>query len=194
MFGRDNGQKQDDGVTTSHDEITAAAEAIANDRGAFGPPTTTDTPSDSIQPNDNYDNRGTLGSFMASAPAPTQPVVTATTTDDSATNLPIDNPVQPVATNGIVAPPPRPIASGADTDGLLNIKHEALQSLTPLIGQLSQSPEEQFRTTMMMIQASDNYSLLRVAYDAAQKISDEKERAQALLDIVNEINYFTQQP
>jgi hypothetical protein len=46
---------------------------------------------------------------------------------------------------------------------------------------------------MMMIQASDDQSLLSEAYEAAEKISDEKDRAQALLDVVNEINYFTQQ-
>jgi hypothetical protein len=82
--------------------------------------------------------------------------------------------------------------SGAPTDDLLDIKQEALQALTPLVDHLEQSPEEKFRTTMMMIQASDNHSLIKVAYDAAQQIADEKERAQALLDIVNEINYFTQ--
>ena len=63
---------------------------------------------------------------------------------------------------------------------------------TPLIGHLDQSPEERFKTTMMMIQASDDQSLVATAYEAAQGISDEKTRAQALLDIVNEINYFTQ--
>ncbi len=78
------------------------------------------------------------------------------------------------------------------TDDLLDIKQEALEALTPLVGQLDQTPEEQFRTTMMMIQASDNHSLVRAAYDAAKQIANEKERAQALLDIVNEINYFTQ--
>lgn len=83
--------------------------------------------------------------------------------------------------------------SGAPTDDLLDIKQNALQALTPLIDHLEQSPSEKFRTTMMMIQASDNHSLIKVAYDAAQKIENEKERAQALLDIVNEINYFTQQ-
>jgi hypothetical protein len=45
---------------------------------------------------------------------------------------------------------------------------------------------------MMMIQAADDESLVKSAYEAAQKITDEKVRAQALLDIVNEINYFTQ--
>ncbi len=44
---------------------------------------------------------------------------------------------------------------------------------------------------MMMIQASDNQALLDQAYEAAQKITDEKAKAEALLNIVNEINYFT---
>lgn len=82
--------------------------------------------------------------------------------------------------------------SGAPTDDLLDIKQDALQALTPLVDHLDQTPEERFRTTMMMIQASDNHSLIKIAYEAAQKITNEKERAQALLDIVNEINYFTQ--
>jgi hypothetical protein len=47
---------------------------------------------------------------------------------------------------------------------------------------------------MMLIQASDDQSLVQSAYDAANQITDEKARAQALLDVVNEINYFTQQP
>jgi hypothetical protein len=45
---------------------------------------------------------------------------------------------------------------------------------------------------MMMIQATDNKDLLSDAYKAAQTITDEKARAQALLDVINEINYFTQ--
>ena len=45
---------------------------------------------------------------------------------------------------------------------------------------------------MMLIQASDNSSLIKDAYAAANEIPDEKVRAQALLDVVNEINYFTQ--
>ncbi len=76
---------------------------------------------------------------------------------------------------------------------LIDIKQKALSQLSPLVGHLEQSPEEKFRTTMMMIQASDDQGLIQVAYEAAGQIQDEKVRAQALLDIVNEINYFTQQ-
>lgn len=76
---------------------------------------------------------------------------------------------------------------------LLSLKQQALTELSPLVDHLDQTPEEKFRTTMMMIQASDNHALIETAYKAAQAIPDEKVKAQALLDIVNEINYFTQQ-
>lgn len=75
---------------------------------------------------------------------------------------------------------------------LIEIKRQALSQLAPLLKHLDQTPEDKFRTTMMMIQASDDQTLVKTAYEAALGISDEKTRAQALLDIVNEINYFTQ--
>ena len=84
------------------------------------------------------------------------------------------------------------IAGGPQADDLLKLKQEALHSLAPLVDQLDQSPDEKFKTTMMLIQASDNAELVHEAYEAANKIPDEKARAQALLDVVNEINYFTQ--
>lgn len=76
---------------------------------------------------------------------------------------------------------------------LIDIKQQALGQLSPLIDHLDQSPEEKFRTLMMMIQASDDQGMIKTAYQAANDIADEKARAQALLDIVNEINYFTTQ-
>lgn len=85
------------------------------------------------------------------------------------------------------------VPADVPADDLLEIKQDALHELTPLVGHLEQTPEEKFRTTMMMIQASDDHGLIKTAYDAAKQITDEKARAQALLDVVNEINYFTQQ-
>lgn len=86
----------------------------------------------------------------------------------------------------------KPATAASDPDDLLNIKQQALQQLSPLVSHLDQTPEEKFRTTMMMIQATDDQSLIKDAYAAAQQIPDDKSKAQALLDIVNEINYFTQ--
>lgn len=100
----------------------------------------------------------------------------------SPTTLPTSSPILP---NDPIQPP-------ADND-LISIKQDALAHLSPLVNHLEQTPEEKFRTTMMMIQASDNQELIKPAFEAAKEITDDKARAQALLDVINEINYFTQQ-
>lgn len=79
-----------------------------------------------------------------------------------------------------------------DTSKLAALKQHALDHLEPLVDGLDQSPEEEFRTTMMRIQANDNHTLLEKALNAAKKIDDGNARAKALLDIINEINYFAQ--
>lgn len=79
-----------------------------------------------------------------------------------------------------------------DTDKLADMKKQALDHLEPLVKHLDGTPEDTFKTAMMMIQANDNHTLLNKAFEAAKNISDDRERAQALLDIVNEINYFSQ--
>ena len=90
------------------------------------------------------------------------------------------------------AAPLAPSPTGSISDQLLDIKNQALAQLTPMVNNLDQKPEDRFRTIMMMIQASDNQELIKDAYAAAGQITEPKDRAQALLDIVNEINYFTQ--
>ena len=84
------------------------------------------------------------------------------------------------------------ISDMAPSQDLISIKKSALQQLSPLVDKLDQTPEEKFKTMLMMIQASDDQSMINSAFEIAQKITDEKAKAQALLDIVNEINYFTQ--
>ncbi len=95
-----------------------------------------------------------------------------------------------------------PIDSGLNTSDdssnqivdLVDLKTKALDELYPIIHKLDLSAEENFKTLMMMIQATDNKDLIAQAYDAAEKIEDESTRARALLDVVNEINYFTNHP
>lgn len=80
------------------------------------------------------------------------------------------------------------------SDNLSDIKREAIEQLSPLVELLDQTAEEKFHTTMMLLQSTDNKDLIKKAYDTAQQISDDKVKAQALLDVVNEINYYTQPP
>ncbi|HET8992107.1 MAG TPA: hypothetical protein VFN31_03690 [Candidatus Saccharimonadales bacterium] len=77
---------------------------------------------------------------------------------------------------------------------LVDLKTKALDELYPIIHKLDLSAEDNFKTLMMMIQATDNKDLIGQAYEAAERIEDESARAKALLDIVNEINYFTNHP
>lgn len=120
--------------------------------------------------------------FDSSSATPTQPLATTQQ----------DNPFTTAATAPVEDTAPTSPLGGADVD-LADIKQKALQELSPLVSHLEQDPLDKFKTTMMMIQASDNKNLIPEAYNAAQAITDEKAKAQALLDIVNEINYFTQQ-
>ena len=117
--------------------------------------------------------------------------------DDNTTRPALDQPTAstPSAAADLSSPAPasEDVLQSTPADELLSLKQQALEQLGPLVGHLEQSPEEKFRTTMMMIQSSDNQALIKDAYTAAQAIPDDKARAQALLDIVNEINYFTQQ-
>ena len=83
-------------------------------------------------------------------------------------------------------------SSQTDDNALQDIKRNALQNLLPIVGKLDQPPEERFQTLLMVIQASDNRELISEAYETAAKIQDDDKRAQALVAIINEINFFTQ--
>lgn len=77
-------------------------------------------------------------------------------------------------------------------DGELGeVKHKTLEELAPIVDQLDLPAEEKFGVIMMIIQALNDKSLVEKAYATAHQIEDDHARAQALFDIVNEINYFT---
>lgn len=82
--------------------------------------------------------------------------------------------------------------SGENSD-LEKLKNRALGELSPLLDKLDQAPEEKFHTLMMVIQATDDKSLIEKAYEAANQIKDDTKKAEALLAVVNEINYFSKE-
>ncbi|MCA9308975.1 hypothetical protein KC973_01235 [Candidatus Saccharibacteria bacterium] len=84
-----------------------------------------------------------------------------------------------------------PTEGKGDTGELDDVKKSALEQLRPLIEKLDLEPADKFDKYLMMLRASDDPALIKPAFDAAQSIAGEKEKAQALLDIINEINYIT---
>jgi hypothetical protein len=81
-----------------------------------------------------------------------------------------------------------PTAGDSELDGL---KASALEELRPLVGKLNLPAEERFDTLLLIIRSTDDQSLLAQAHDAAKEITDDSRRAQALLDVIKEIDYFS---
>jgi len=123
---------------------------------------------------------------------PPVPVQSGGISDVNLENAYVDTSLAQATATTTSKPTAASLLDNNNDDELIKIKQQALQSLAPLVDHLDQTDEEKFKTTMMLIQASDNADLIPEAYEAAGKITDEKVRAQALLDVVNEINYFTQ--
>lgn len=143
----------------------------------------------------NDTNQNTNPQAPGGQPAETPSALPPSPFMDNPSDSPAPAAPSPSDNGSAPALPAEPAAHTAplqNEDALVSLKEQALNSLSPLVGHLDQTPEEKFKTTMMLIQASDNSTLIKEAYEAANKITDEKTRAQALLDVVNEINYFTQ--
>lgn len=126
-------------------------------------------------------NTATANSAPAVNPA-TAPDPTTTPVADATAPTDLPAPDVPVA----------PVAPTAVTDSDLDtIKQTALNELRPLIGKLNVSPEEKFDTYLLLLRSTDDKDLIAPAHEAAVSIVDEARRAQALLDIIKEIDYLS---
>ena len=82
-----------------------------------------------------------------------------------------------------------PVTSFAALD-LDGIKSHALEDLRPLVDKLTVTNEEKFDIYLLLLRSSDDDTLIEQAYKAARAIEDETKRANALLDVIKEIDYF----
>lgn len=113
----------------------------------------------------------------AEGDAPAAPVTPEPTADPVATEVP---PVEPVA-SATVKP---------GHEELEGIKKEALEELKPLVDKLELPPEEKFDILLLIIRSTDDEELVNKAHTTATEIADETRKAQALLDIIKEVDYF----
>lgn len=93
--------------------------------------------------------------------------------------------VEPVA-EPVVPPVVAPVG-----DDLSTVKQEALSELRPLVDKLDVAPEEKFDTYLLLLRSTDDKDLIAPAHEAAKGIADEARRAQALLDIIKEIDFLS---
>lgn len=139
--------------------------------------------------------------------APTAPVTPLSAPSPAADPSPLTAPVpplssepaaEPAVTSFFPTPSPSPlptpsITSPTNSGPLADIKKDALLELRPLVDKLNVSAEEKFDTYLLLIRSTDDSNLIGPAHEAAKAITDETRRAEALLDIVKEIDYLSQQ-
>lgn len=120
------------------------------------------------------------------APAPTMPTPA----------MPMAEPIMPQPTplaDPVATPTPTMPTMGADGE-LDTIKKDALNELRPLVDKLNVAPEEKFDTYLLLLRSTDDKGLIGPAHEAARNIADEARRAQALLDVIKEIDYLSNPP
>lgn len=118
-------------------------------------------------------------SVPTSIPTPVVPATTAVTETE-------ETPTAPLVESPVVTPS---IAGGSDLD---SIKLAALNELRPLVEKLDVPADEKFDTYLLLLRSTDDRALIAPAHEAAKAITDEARRAQALLDIIKEIDFLSQ--
>lgn len=147
---------------------------------------------------DNDDASAPSFTMPDMAPLAVDSAIVAPTTDDTSSMLKpaeeeSEEPVAEAAPELEDAPEvmsreEAPSSNGSEFD---SIKREALTELRPLIDKLDLSPEDKFNTILLIIRSTDDKELVPKAHEAAKSIDDESKRAAALLDIIKEIDYFS---
>lgn len=74
---------------------------------------------------------------------------------------------------------------------LSTIKTNAITDLKPLLDRINLPADEKFDVYMLIINSSHDRSLIEPAYNTARLIEDESTKAKALLDIIKEIDSFS---
>ena len=118
------------------------------------------------------------------------PAADDTTTMPDPTTVAAPEPVEPVAPEPVMPAVSTPLS--APSGDLTSVKQEALNELRPLVDKLDVAPEEKFDTYLLLLRSTDDKELIAPAHEAAKNIADEARRAQALLDIIKEIDFLSQ--
>ena len=104
-------------------------------------------------------------------------------------------PAKPAKAKSEPVTPPNvnPLGHNVDSGALGDIRLQVISELRPLVNRLDfLAPADKFDTLLLLIRTIDDSSLIPMAHQAAMAIPDEVKRAQALLDILKEIDFFTQ--
>lgn len=164
------------------DQELANVLAGMNGQAAVGPDANAPS-SDSTNPGLQYEETGS--SAVADDTPPTDAASTAPTLDELEKSVAADTAAEAA---------PAETAAPQLSPELDSLKKDAVAELRPLVDKLDLPAAEKFDTLLLIIRSTDDQSLLPGAHEAAKSIEDDSKRAQALLDVIKEIDYFANQP
>ena len=133
------------------------------------------------------------------APAPTMPQPSLSFQDEPTTDLntaitdfsfpttEAPAPVEEAVTESTTFEAPAATEPSANLS-IREIKTAALHDLAPLVNKLDMSPSQKFNIYRNMFENLRDYTVIELAYQAAKNITDERERAEALLYLVEVID------
>lgn len=121
-----------------------------------------------------------------------QPVVDDNTKIDPAKPINLSEAGDNNGSNATEAASATPATNNAASNisGLEEIRRQAIVELRPLVDKLDLPAEDKFDTLLLLIRTTDDSSLIPAAHTAAMNIADDARRAQALLDVIKEIDFF----
>lgn len=144
----------------------------------------------SVPEGDTGELAESVGPFPAPRKAPTPPnpamsipPIDPTTTEPSSTS---DFTIPPIQTATI--DPTTTQANDTPTLNIQEVKIAALRDLAPLISKMNIPAAQKFNIYRDIFEGLRDYTVVEPAYQAAKEIQDERERAEALLYLVESID------
>ncbi len=173
---------------TKNDDLQNAINGIVN--GAEG----AETPDLGEAPVPPMDGEGAPDMALPTMPVPDpaaglmndapEPIEDQAAAPEPVSNVPdpVDGTLSETAVDTIADSVEKMPAGGEMSD----VKKSMISDLIPLMDKVSLTPEKQFGFYKELIDATHNKELVPGAYSAAKKMADDKERAEALLYLIDE--------
>lgn len=130
---------------------------------------------------------------VMSGPEPIAPLESADIPELNNLAMPSE-PAPAPTTEPIAEPAPAPVVPTPEVEpipdslNMSQVKTAALRDLVPLLDKLNMDANEKFNIYRDIFEDLKDYTVLEPAYKAAREIQDEKERAKALLYLVQSID------
>ena len=182
MFGRNNDDTKDDNQTDDNIALHPFGQDPATDAPAgtqpaeeLSLPTPTGESTGPEMPMPSMESEAPSEAPTAPEPEQAESLESPHIEQDATEYIPVN----------VTSDSTAPVSSSPSN--LDDLKSQALQALSPLVQHLDQSPDEKYATAKMIYTENKTPETLNAVYEAAKNLTDDKTKAHALLEVIEEI-------